>query len=333
MDQQVNLFWFIRRPAMSDLFIGVDLASRKFDAALLRDGQYRNRRFDNTPEAQQDFVAWLKRQGADAGLVCMEATGRYGDALARRLHAAGMRVAVVNPAAVKAFGAAELSRTKTDRSDARLLARFAASQKPMLWTPPPENLRQLQLLLQRLEALRDMQRMEQNRRLTADLLLVTSIDTVLAALDAQIQDLEARIRQHIDDDPDLRQQRDLLDSIPGIGDKTAAHLMAADLRRFQTAKQAAAFAGLCPARRESGRWTGKTRLSKTGHAALRRALYFPALSAWRGNTFLRVFCERLKANGKNGKAIAAAAMHKLLRVAFAILKSGQPFDPQKTLAQ
>lgn len=312
--------------------IGVDIAKSKFDAAILREGRYRDRRFDNTPSGFQEFLGWLKRQDADRGQVCLEATGSYGDALALCLHRAGIAVAVVNPAAPKAFGTAELSRTKTDRSDARLLARFAAAQRPAPWTPPPENLRKLQLLLKRLEALREMQRMEQNRRDTADPSIHASIDAVLATLGDQIKTVEDQIRSHIEDDPDLKRKAQLLDDIPGIGPATAAELLAANLERFDTAKQAAAFAGLCPARRESGTWTGKTRLSKKGHSQLRRALYFPALSAWRGNTFIRTFCERLKASGKNGKAIAAAAMHKLLRVAFAVLKSGQPFNPEKTLA-
>lgn len=174
--------------------------------------------------------------------------------------------------------------------------------------------------------------MEQNRRATADSAIQPSIDAVLRTLADQITTVEAQIRQHIDDDPDLRRKAELLDGIPGIGAATAVALLAANLERFDTAKQAAAFAGLCPSRRESGTWTGKSRLSKKGHAHLRHALYFPALAAWRGNTFIRTFCERLRAQGKNGKAIAAAAMHKLLRVAFAVLKSGQPFNPNKTLA-
>lgn len=319
---------------MQDLVtIGIDIAKSKFDAAILREDRYRDRRFDNTPSGFEEFLGWLKRQGVQTGLVCLEATGTYGEALTRCLHQAGIAVAVINPAAAKAFGAAALSRTKTDRSDARLLARFAAAQRPTPWTPPPENLRKLQLLLKRLEALREMQRMEQNRRDTADPSIQASIDAVLTILGDQIKAVEAQIRNHIDDDPDLRRKAQLLDDIPGIGPATAAALLAANLERFDTAKQAAAFAGLCPSRRESGNWTGKTRLSKKGQPQLRRALYFPALSAWRGNTFIRAFCQRLKANGKNGKAIAAAAMHKLLRVAFAVLKSGQPFDPAKALAQ
>jgi transposase len=97
---------------------------------------------------------------------------------------------------------------------------------------------------------------------------------------------------------------------------------------FANAKQAAAHAGLDPRVRESGTWIGKTRLSKSGDPLLRKALYMPALVAWRYNPTIRAFCERLKANGKNGKAIACAAMRKLIHIAFGVLKSGKPFDPE-----
>lgn len=93
------------------------------------------------------------------------------------------------------------------------------------------------------------------------------------------------------------------------------------------AKQVVAFAGLAPALRQSGQWSGNTHIAKNGDALLRKALYMPALCALRFNPLIRIFCERLKANGKNGKAVACAAMRKLIHIAFGVLKSGKPFDP------
>jgi transposase len=101
---------------------------------------------------------------------------------------------------------------------------------------------------------------------------------------------------------------------------------------FANAKQAAAYAGLAPKIQESGKWVGKTRIAKTGDPALRKVLYMPALTAWQHNPVIRAFCERLKANGKNGKAIVCAAMRKLIHIAFAILQSGRPFNPKFALA-
>jgi transposase len=118
-------------------------------------------------------------------------------------------------------------------------------------------------------------------------------------------------------------------TIPGIADASIAHLLIAlsEHHGFINAKQVVAFAGLAPELRESGEWSGKTHIAKSGDPALRKALYMPALSAWRHNPVIRQFCMRLKTNGKNGKAIVCAAMRKLIHLSFAILKSGQPFDP------
>jgi len=312
--------------------VGVDIAKAKFDAAVLIDGQYKTKVFPNTPEGFAQCRAWLA-PCADPH-VCLEATGRYGEALATTLADAGLRVSVVNPVQIHAFGKAELSRTKTDKGDAKLIARFCALHQPPPWQPAPPAIRELQALVRRLDDLQAMQQMERNRQDGADPEVADSIAKVLALLDAQIADLRARIRRHIDQNPDLRQRRDLLDSIPGIGEATIPVLLAllGDVARFDSARAVAAFAGLSPAERQSGRWKGHTRLSKTGEPLLRKALYMPALVAWRHNPLIRTFCERLKAQGKNGKLVAAAAMRKLLVLAYGVLKSGRPFDPNYTLA-
>ena len=161
-----------------------------------------------------------------------------------------------------------------------------------------------------------------------------SINTVLNTLEAELTATRKAIHNHIDNDPDLKDRSKLPDSIPGIGTATIAHLLIAlsSHHGYTSAKQAVAHAGLAPAIRESGQWTGKTRIAKNGDATLRKALYMPALVAWKHNPVIRAFCERLKANGKNGKAIACAAMRKLIHLSFAILKSGEPFDPNYSLA-
>jgi transposase len=132
----------------------------------------------------------------------------------------------------------------------------------------------------------------------------------------------------------LKQRRNLLESIPGTGPDVPAYLLTLPSVHygFANAKQAVAYAGLVPKIQESGKWVGKTRIAKTGDPALRKVLHMPALAAWQYNPVIRDFCDRLKANGKNGKAIVCAAMRKLIHIAFAILKSGKPFDPEFKLA-
>ncbi len=206
--------------------------------------------------------------------------------------------------------------------------------RPDLWTPPPRAIRELQVLLRRVEHLLEMQQMERNRLDTADPAIVDSLPTVLDTLEKGLDETRKRLKNLIDNDPDLRQRRHLLESIPGIGPAAAADLLTALSPHygFSSATQAVAYAGLAPAIQESGRWVGKTRLSKTGDPALRKALYLPALVAWQHNPIIRAFCQRLKENGKNGQAIACAVLRKLIHIAFAILQSGKPFDPKLTLA-
>jgi len=317
---------------MSRTPIGVDIAKAKFDVATFVNGKYKTKSFANTPAGIQAFQTWLA--AFPEPHVCLEATSTYGEALSERLADAGVMVSVVNPARIAAFAKIELSRTKTDKGDAKLIARFCALHTPEPWQPQPRSIRELRALVRRLENLLEMYQMEANRLQTADVAVQDSLQTVMTALQRQIDHVRAQIVQHIDNDPDLRGRRDLLDTIPGLGKATIPVLLSvlADPSRFGSAKQCAAYAGLTPSERQSGKYRGQTRLSKTGDPLLRKALYLPALVAWRHNPVLRPFCERLKARGMNGKAIVCAAMRKLLHIAFGVLKSNRPFDPNINLA-
>jgi transposase len=149
-------------------------------------------------------------------------------------------------------------------------------------------------------------------------------------LDGEIKELLKAIRQHIDNDPDLKGRRDLLDSIPGVGKHTIALLLAFCVHpgRFDNARQAAAFAGLDPRLHESGSSVhGKPRLSKIGHGALRKGLYMPAMVMLYKTHWGQQFRQRLAASGKPPMLIIAAMMRKLIHVAFGVLKSEKPFNP------
>ena len=258
-------------------FIGIDVSKAKLDIALRRpDGKVRSKVVANTPQGFTELSAWLCRQAATDLHACLEATGTYWEAVAEYLTDAGHTVSVVNPAQIKAYGAARQVRTRTDAVDARLIAAH------------------------------------------------------LEHLDRAIGEIEAEIRRRIDDDPGLKGQRDLLDSVPGLGDKTVPGLLSfyGGPPRFDNARQAAAFAGLDPRQRESGSSVrGKPRLSKVGHAALRKALYMPAMVALARTAWGRAFRDRLAAAGKPPMVILGAMMRKLVHVAFGVLKSGQPFNP------
>ena len=145
--------------------VGIDVAKRKFDVALLIHNKIKSKVFDNTPTGHKDFVEWLKKRGAtlDQTYLCMKATGSYSEILATSLVLGGWQVSVVNPARIKGFSQSELARNKTDRADAALLARFCAAMRPSLWTPPPAAWRELHGWVDRLQALKDMHQQESNR--------------------------------------------------------------------------------------------------------------------------------------------------------------------------
>jgi transposase len=287
--------------------LGIDIAKKKFDAALLLNGKVKHKACANTPEGFIELQEWLGRQGGDRVHACMEATNTYGDALAATLFEAGHVVSVVNPARIKGFAQSELIRTKNDKVDAALIARFGAALRPEPWTPPPAEVRELQALVRRLDALNDMHMQESNRlETTAASGVVASVQSVLACLDHEIATVERLIQDHFDQHPGLKAQRDLLTSIPGIGDKTAAVLLAEirGVEAFDSARQLAAYSGLAPREWTSGSSVrGKSRLSKTGNSHLRRALYMPAIVAKQHNPLIRAFCQRLLDRGKAPKAV------------------------------
>ena len=315
--------------------VGMEVAKRKLDIAVQINGKIKTKTFDNTPAGHASLMQWLSERGAQpqATHICMEATGPYSEATAIALVEAGWRVSVVNPARVKGFAQSELARNKTDRADAALLARFCAAMRPSLWVPPSAAWRELRAWVDRLQALKDMHQQERNRleahQATGQAPLVKSVQAHLDWLDRQIAELERNITDHIDRHPDLKRDAELLHSIPGLGDTTVAKVLAyaGDVRRFARAKAFAAFMGVTPRQRLSGSSVkGRTLMSRTGHADLRRALYMPGLVARRHNPVLKAFADRLRATGLAPKAVIGAVMRKLAHLIYGVIKSGQPFD-------
>jgi transposase len=313
--------------------LGIDISKSKFDICLAREGgKFRHKVFPNSPLGFSQLSAWLSKQKVERVHACMEATGTYGEALATYLYEAGHLVSVVNPAVIKAYGQSRLARTKTDKADATLIAQFCSERRPPAWQPLPAEIRQLQALVRRLDSLLEMRGMEANRLdVAAAEAVKESLVGHLTFLDEEIARTESLIRTHIGNHPGLREQRDLLLSIPGIGSTTAAKLLGEilDVKLYESARQLAAFAGLAPRLHESGSSIKRTaRLSKTGAPRLRRALYFPAIVAIKHNPQIRALGVRMKGRGKCPMQIIGAAMRKLVHIAYGVLKSGRPFDPE-----
>jgi transposase len=319
---------------MTSPILGIDISKLKFNVCLINiNGKLRHKVFPNNPAGFGQLLEWLSRQGVSTVRACLEATGTYGEPLALFLVEAGHTVSLINPAAVKAFAASRLSRTKTDRVDAELIARFCQAQGPPAWIPPAPEVRELRALVRRLGSLVEMRVMEENRLssgITVDSVR-RSVEEHLAYLAEQIKRTEELIRSHIDSHPTLKQRSELLDSIPGIGEATAALLLSeiTDIKQYRSARQVAAYAGLVPRERQSGSSvSGRTRRSKIGNARLRRALYFPAITALRCSPFFQAWAEGLRERGKSKMSVICAVMRKLVHLAYGVLKSEKPFDPE-----
>jgi transposase len=317
--------------------VGVDVSKKKVDVELLVNGKTKSKVIDNSAEGHKFFVDWLVKSKVDLAAVqiCMEATGVYYEALALALHAAGIKVSVVNPACIKGFGQSENIRNKNDVIDAGLIARYCLAMRPALWTPPPLEQRQLRAWATRVEALKDIRQQESNR-LEAHAIggmedVAAHVNEHIAWLDAEIKKLENDIDDHIDRHPALKHDAELIGSIPGLGATTVAKILGhiGDVRRFDSAKAFAAFIGVTPKQRTSGKSIrGRTVVCRTGSTALRAALFMPSLVARRHNPILNRFAERLLATGMAKKAVISAVMHKLTHLIYGVIHTGKPFDPE-----
>lgn len=313
---------------MSKTVLGIDVAKSKLDVALVLNGKALMKKFDNNIKGFKVLQGWLASLKIGQVHACLEATGPYGDAIAEFLHERGHRVSVVNPFRIKSFAKSDLQRNKTDQADARTIAAFCLAKDPDDWHPMPAEIKQLQALTRRIEALERMLLVETNRLEMAPDTTRPSIDRMIENLRKEIDNVQRLIKDHIDNHPDLKQQSDLLQSIPGIGEKTARLLLGEiEFRSFASARALAAHAGVTPRQFQSGTSLNWTRLSKLGSGRIRKALYFPAVSAIRYNAVVKTFARRLSENGKAPMQIVCAAMRKLLHIAFGVIKNNRPFDP------
>lgn len=315
--------------------LGIDVSKAKVDVALLlSESKQLTAVFENTQVGFKRLQQWLYRQTKQPLHVCLEATGRYGEAIAEYLFEQGHQVSVVNPSRIHAYGRSKLRRSKTDKSDALLIADFCATQHPPLWSPITEHQQELQELTRQLDDLKTSRQRVSNRLAsgirsrTVKKLLQEQLDL----LDGQIRQLQEEIDNHIEADEQTQSSFELLVSIPGIGALTAAKFLAEvpDVRLFESADQLAAYAGLVPRHHFSGSSVhGRSTLAKNGNTYLRTAFYMPALSAERFNPVIAALTQRLRAATipKSRMTIVAAIMHKLLVLAYGVLKSGRPFDP------
>tara|TARA_R110002072_G_C7861868_1_gene526531 strand:- start:40 stop:1023 length:984 start_codon:yes stop_codon:yes gene_type:complete len=321
-------------------YVGIDVSKNKLDIAWLRDPEkvkIKTKAVPNNREGFTQLVHWLSEQiSAELSSihVVLEATAVYHESVAYALVDAGVAVSIVNPGRVHDFARSLGSQHKTDKKDSVLLARFGALTRPDLWEPERPEIRELKALLSRLSMLekdlyREQSRQEQANISAASVVVVASIEGMIAQLQREIERVKQQIDRHIDDHPDLRKDRELLLSIPAVGEVLSRNLLALlHSRDFKNAGQVSAFIGLVPKIRQSGQWQGQSRLSKSGNGQIRAKMYLAAVVATRHNPDIRAQYERLLKAGKRKMQAIGAAMRKLVQICYGVLKHQSKYQPQ-----
>jgi transposase len=302
---------------------GVDAGQRFHDVALAPSGQ--TFRMPNLAEGIAEIIARLERSGVRR--VVLEAIGPYAEPLVRALSVAGFEVGIVNPRRIKAFREAEGGRAKTDRLDARLIARFALTMPETLRPLPTDTQLELKALSLRRRQLTEMIAMEKTRmKQVRGTLLLDSHRAAIAALSAQCQAIEAELAKRIGDDAELRRVLHILKSIPGIGERVAT-LLITDLPELgqRDRKAIASLAGLAPHVSQSGAAPPRAAIAG-GRPCVRAALYMAALVAARHHPKLRDDYNALRLQGKPGKVALIAIARKLLVTANALVKADTPYQ-------
>ena len=312
--------------------LGIDVSKDTLDLILITEGGSFHKVINNTSSGYESLENWLKAKRAKKVYACLEATGQYGEAVSEYLFDQGHQVSVVNPARIKRYGESKLHRNKTDKADAALIAEFCQKEKPSLWQPLSPEIKHLRALIRRLADQKANLQQEINRLKSGetDAWVVVDLQIHIDYLQERIKVTKKEVQDIIDQTPDLKSQRNLLTSIPGIGDLTASTLLAeiGNISTYEGARQLAAYAGLNPQGHRSGSSVHKkTRISKQGRSELRCCLYMPAIVALSHNPVIKDLSNRMTMRGSHKMEIVVASMRKLLHLAYGVLKNQLPFDP------
>ncbi len=308
---------------MTDQVVGIDVGKEKLDVGLVSEKKVRV--WANDEAGRAELGDWVLAQ--NASLVVVEASGGYEAALVSELVGRGQEVALVNPTRVRAFARAEGILAKTDKIDARVIARFGATMKPQARARQDEVQVTLNEQITRRRQLVLILTSEKNRLHTASPEMQAHIANHIAWLETDIRGLEAQISQAINANPAWAATANRVDSVPGIGFITAATLVADLPELGQLNRQKiAALVGVAPFNHDSGKQRGKRRIFG-GRTSVRAVLYMATLSAIRHNPVIKEFYQRLLDKGKLKKVALTACMRKLLVILNTMIKSGQDWNP------
>lgn len=310
-------------------FVGIDIAKDKFDVALKCGDKFMSAVFKNNASGFKMFVKWLKKHATNPW-VCLEATGSYGEKVAEFLALKNIKVSVCNPLQIKNYAKSILARNKNDKLDAKIIAAYAAERKPRCFSPSSEDQKYIKGLVQFIDTLQEQRQQLLNQLESVSLKSIAKeLKIDIKRIEKRITALEVKLKASIKKNSAYSEIKKRIQTVKGLGEKTAhaviAFLPAID--DFQNAKQLAAYVGLNPKQHQSGKFCGRTTLSKIGNARIRKALYMPAVVVKNTNPHFKNFCQRLEKSGLKPKAIIGAVMRKLIHIIFGILKHKQDFNP------
>lgn len=311
--------------------VGVDISAGWFDVCLPISRKQHEARFDNTQAGIQQFLDWCKALGALHLHVCMESTGGYEKLLAMTLYNRGYRVSVIDGFQSKRYAESLPGKGKSDRSDARSLARYVKERRPALWLPVPDKYLTLAELTRHRDDLVDSRTQWTNRSLAPQSNpYVKQVQLALIeVLNQQIEDAERECSEHIESDPDLLRDRELLRSFQGINYVSAAVILAevGPISNYPDARSLAMAAGLAPIVFQSGT-SYQCGLPKYGNARLRKGVYYSAFHIKRLDAGFQAFAKRIAGNSNKKKmTVHLAVMRKLIHSIWGVLHHQMPYDP------
>jgi len=309
--------------AEENVYIGIDVSKAWLDIAVEPSGQFwRSENNDRAITELSDRLA-----GLAPSCIVVEATGGYESKLVQHLCKANLPVARVNPGRIRKFAQGLNWLAKTDKIDAKLLARFAEKANPRLTKLPTEHEKRLAALVKRRKQVLEMLVSEHNRLETADPDVLLFIQDSMTMLQKQLEELDQAIQSLIDNTPDLKGKQELMLSVPGVG-KVTASTLTSQLPELGNCdrKEIATLVGVAPFSHDSGKKHGK-RVIKGGRPAIRSVLYMATLSATRFNPIIRKFYDRLIGYGKETKVALVACMRKLLTILNAMIRDHHYWNP------
>jgi transposase len=306
-------------------FVGIDVSKKWLDIAVLPSGE--TWRTENNEAGIGILLQKLEPLKREIQRIIAEATGGYEAMAVAQLYTARFPISRVNPGRVREFARSVGQLAKTDKLDAKILARFGEAVQPALTCLPTQEEQALSALVERRKQLLDIQTAEKNRLDLAPLQLHTSLKDHLQWLKRELKKLDKEIEQFIDSRPEFKHKNGLLQSVPGIGKTTAAKLIAdvPELGKCDR-KEIAALIGTAPFNHDSGYKKGK-RSIQGGRADVRQILYMATLAATRFNPVIKAFYNRLRQAGKKNKVALVACMRKLITILNAIVARQIPWQP------